>query len=96
MDKILLFVIDFAIDVVLCVDENCSVADRIFVNEKGLAQYLPTHNAGINIHNIYFYRDSLLDVCTFPNYSASSFAECHKQCSDNATCIVFFFYAKQA
>ena len=91
MDTITLFVIIFAIDAVLGVDESCSVADRIFVNEKGLAQYFTIHNVGINIHNIDIYQDNLLDLCNFSNRSASCFSECHKRCCDNATCIAFTY-----
>ena len=91
MDRILIFVIAFAIDVVFGVNESCSVADRIFVNEKGLAQYFAIHNVGNDIHNIDIYRDSLLDMCNFSNDSASCFSECHKRCSDNATCFAFTY-----
>ena len=74
----------------MVVSENCSISERVFVNKDTSLKYMQT-NFGFNSAEATYYRESLLNSCTYSNNRVLPFGVCFSNCNMNDACAAFAF-----
>ena len=72
-------------------NELCAAAQRAFVKEKYMSEYISLNEPNITLSDVDVYLEMLLNRCTFSDNSAMNFTDCMQRCSYNENCMAFSY-----